>query len=345
VYVTAEETQRSIPDLPHYYDEPFADASQLPTLLVSKLARSDVTVALSGDGGDELFGGYNRHLWLTKIARFNRFAPFFARRALSRVLRQVGAQVPSDRSHAVVAAVQRGLRLRNLGLKADKLAPLLLLDGSEEMYERVIATWNDAAEVVIGEVGPQKSNDRPLSSGFHRDGAAAMMLMDLTSYLPDGVLTKIDRASMSVGLEARVPLLDHRIVEFALRLPLGWKIRSGKGKWILRELLSRHLPRKIFERPKAGFGIPIGGWLRGPLRNWAEDLLDEAKLDREGFLNTRRVRSVWEQHLKGKGDWQQHLWCVLMFEAWLGAQSKISTTRNHHEPLTVSGLPLSSVAR
>jgi len=323
LFLTPEEALQSIPDLPAYYDEPFADASQLPTLLVSKLARTEVTVALSGDGGDELFGGYTRHMWLAKIAKINRVVPSFARAVLCRRLGQ--ATGDWELSGRVISYLPPLLRIRNIGAKTSKLVPLLLLNDTDEMYDRVITTWCDATEVVCG-AGEARPVFRSLSENA-LDTFSNVMLKDLVGYLPDGVLTKVDRASMAVALEARVPLLDHRVVEFAWSIPVQWKIRSGKGKWLLRKLLSKYVPTRLFERPKSGFGVPIGTWLRGPLREWASDLLNENKLRREGFLNARRVTAVWNAHLNGHGDWQQHLWCVLMFEAWLQKQTERAFAR------------------
>jgi asparagine synthase (glutamine-hydrolysing) len=255
-YLTAEETQRAIPDLPRYYDEPFADASQLPTMLVSRLARTEVTVALSGDGGDELFGGYTRHLWLNRIARVNRVIPLRLREALSRTLERTTSK-GSSRPGVIDRLSRNALGIRNATASASKLAPLLLLDDPRDMYRRVVSTWNDPDKLMTGksDLGSDDSYDE---GEIFDNPATAAMWLDLTTYLPDDVLTKVDRASMAYGLEARVPLLDHRVVEFAWRIPLRWKIREGKGKWILRQLLAKYLPASVFERPKTGFGIPIG---------------------------------------------------------------------------------------
>jgi asparagine synthase (glutamine-hydrolysing) len=303
-----------VPDLPTVYDEPFADPSQLPTMLVARLARRHVTVALSGDAGDELFGGYNRYLlgaraW-THIAR----VPLTLRRTLARGLRAV-PPASWDRCAAVARPLMRGGHVvRSAGDKVHKAASALEASDGDELYARLVSQWWDEP-LVLGTQLPQV----PAARSGLTDLTERMMLLDTVTYLPDDILVKVDRAAMAVSLETRVPLLDHRVFEFAWRLPLQMKVRDRQGKWLLRHLLYRYVPARLVERPKMGFGVPLDAWLRGPLRAWAENLLGEARLRREGFLDAAVVQRRWREHLSGQRNWQYQLWNVLMFEAWLEA--------------------------
>lgn len=320
LYVTPGQALEIIPCLPEMYDEPFADSSQIPTFLVSRLARQDVTVALSGDGGDELFGGYNRHVWAPRI--WNRIGgyPQFLRKGLSTA---IGCLSPKSWD----AFFQKINRLfpgrfdhRTIGYKMQKLAEVLSADSAAEMYKILTSHWRNPSALVLEGEEPTEMWSDSGSKMLMDDFAHYMMLKDLMTYLPDDILTKVDRASMGVSLEARVPILDHRVVEFAWRLPLDMKIRNGQGKWILRQVLDRYVPKELVDRPKSGFAIPIDSWLRGPLRDWAETLLDESKLRQEGFFNPKPIRKKWAEHLSGKRNWAYHLWNVLMFQAWLEMQ-------------------------
>jgi asparagine synthase (glutamine-hydrolysing) len=303
-----------IPLLPAMYDEPFADSSQIPTHLVSKAARQHVTVALSGDAGDELFGGYNRYFWGQRV--WNRVG------WISPVLRQgLGAgiqQVPIAAWDALGRALPGGHSIARLGEKAHKLAHRLkTVQSVDDLYRSLVTNWPQADDLVRGASRlPTKLDDASLADGVP-EAEHRMMLWDTLTYLPDDILTKVDRAAMSVSLETRVPFLDHRVVELAWRLPLHMKIRGGQGKWALRQVLYKYVPRELIERPKAGFGIPVGQWLRGPLRDWAEELLKEVRLEREGYFNAGTIRHVWQEHLSGRHDWTSRLWTVLMFQAWL----------------------------
>jgi asparagine synthase (glutamine-hydrolysing) len=317
LYVTPEQTLAVIPRLPEIYDEPFADSSQIPTFLVSKLAREHVTVSLSGDGGDELFGGYNRYRWATDIWRRLGWLPRPVRSALGGLL----ATLPPAAWDAVLERLGRlvpaGLRYSEPGVKLHKLAEILSARTPEEIYWGLVSHWKEPANLVRGaKEPPTVLTDRqgwPDVGDFeHR-----MMYFDTVSYLPDDILAKVDRAAMGVSLETRVPFLDHRLVEFAWRLPLGFKVRDGVTKWLLRQVLHRYVPRELIERPKMGFGVPIDSWLRGPLRKWAEDLLDPARLLREDFFNPMPIQEKWKEHLSGRRNWQYYLWDVLMFQAWL----------------------------
>jgi asparagine synthase (glutamine-hydrolysing) len=314
--ITAEEARAVVPTLPQLYSEPFADASQIPTHLVSRLARQHVTVALSGDAGDELFGGYDRYRWAQRVAD----VPLVLRRSAGVTL----AALPASAWAALLAPVSRWLpRELREGDRADRLRKLASVLGAkrdDDVYREMVSFWPDGEHPVLGvqeHASVFAEAPPPL-----RDFAARMMLLDLRSYLVDDILVKVDRAAMAASLETRVPLLDHRIVEFALRLPLTHKLREGQGKWLLRRVLDRYVPRVLVERPKMGFGIPIHAWLRGPLREWAEGLLAEARLREAGLINPAPVRRLWQEHLGRRNDWGYRLWPVLMFEAWREGQRR-----------------------
>lgn len=325
LYVGHEEALAVIPRLPHLYDEPFADASQIPTFLVSQLAREHVTVALSGDAGDELFGGYNRYTltnryWrlLSCVPRPVRFAMGKAIGSLSpaswdRIIGRVGPIMPKS-THDLLS-----------GDKLHKSAGILASRSITDMYRSLASHWRDPEAVVIGASEPatQLTGDAPDLAGLN--DIERMMALDLVTYLPDDILVKVDRAAMAVSLETRVPFLDHRVVEFAWRLPLSHKLRNGEGKWPLRQVLYRHVPRELIERPKAGFGPPLAAWLRGPLRDWAEALLDERRLREGGYFHPEPIRRMWAAHQAGKVNMPYHLWDVLMFQAWLEANGSGSS--------------------
>jgi len=317
LYVTSEEAMAVIPDLPRLYDEPFADSSQIPTFLVSRLARQQVTVILSGDGGDELFGGYNRYAQgLEILSRLHRL-PRPARWLLAGSLRALppGAW---DRLFALASPLlPASMKVRLAGDKLHKLAGILGLEGEKALYRGLVSHWDAPEQVVPGSRERPTALTDPGRQARLEDFTDYMMFTDLVSYLPDDILVKVDRASMGVSLEARVPLLDHRIVEFAWRLPRRMKVRDGQGKWILRQVLYRYVPREIMERPKMGFGVPIDHWLRGPLREWAESLLDERRLREEGWFHPEPILRKWREHLSGQRNWAYHLWDVLMFQSWL----------------------------
>ncbi len=315
LYVSPEQAQAVIPRLPAMYDEPFADSSQIPTFLISELARRHVTVALSGDGGDELFGGYNRYFWGPQLWRHLSWVPRPVRNSLGKGITALSPSTWSGFSEQFERFLPK---VSNPGDKLHKLAALLALPDPDAMYLGMISLWKNPAEVVVQGVEPLTPVTDRANWASLPDFTMRMMYLDLITYLPDDILTKVDRASMAVSLEARVPLLDHRVVEFAWRLPLSFKIRQGgEGKWLLRRLLDRYVPSSLVERPKMGFGVPLDSWLRGPLRKWAEELLDEQGLRREGYLHPGPIRKLWEEHLSGKRNWQYPLWNVLMFQAWL----------------------------
>ncbi|MDX9768274.1 MAG: asparagine synthase (glutamine-hydrolyzing), partial [Ectothiorhodospiraceae bacterium] len=296
LYVTSAEAMAVIPELPGIWDEPFADSSQIPTLLVSRMARGDVTVSLSGDGGDELFCGYPRYAFTELVRHRLGVLPRGPRRVLAAAISRFGR----ERWNAVYAAarplVPPRWRVRDAGGKMLRLSTLLALEDPHELYRQMLSQWTEPTHLVKASVEPvtRLTTDRqPAVGGFRH----WMMAQDMRDYLPGDILTKVDRASMAVSLEVRAPLLDHRVVELAWRMPIDLLLRDGEGKWPLRQLLYRHVPRSLVDRPKMGFGVPIDGWLRGPLRDWAESLLAPDRLRREGHLDVTTVRAVWQAHL------------------------------------------------
>jgi asparagine synthase (glutamine-hydrolysing) len=309
--VTPDEALGVIPRLPDWYDEPFADSSQIPTYLVSAMTRKHVTVALSGDGGDELFAGYNRYQLTQQFWQALSLMP----KALRRTAAAAITAVRPDRWNALLSALPARLNLPQVGDKLHKAAAVLQQDSADEIYRRLVSHW-EPSEIMPQAHEPRSIlDDEKLATEF-ADLMSRMQFLDLVTYLPDDILTKVDRASMAVALEARVPLIDHRVVEFAWRLPRETKVRDGTSKWILRQVLYRHVPPELVERPKMGFGIPLGEWLRGPLRDWAETLLDEKRLREAGLLDHAMVRRFWQEHLAGSRNWQYLIWDVLMLEAW-----------------------------
>jgi asparagine synthase (glutamine-hydrolysing) len=313
--VTGADALALVPRLPALYDEPFADASQIPTYLVAQLARRRVTVALSGDGGDELFAGYNRYFWGRRLWRILRLVPAELRTYLATNLRRV----PSTRWDEVLVqlnrAAPRALQVSPQGHKIDQLAAVLDAPSGEAMYRQIVATSGGPTLVRDTHEPPTLLTD---VTRWPRLGGLlpSMMYLDLVTYLPDDVLVKVDRATMAVSLESRAPFLDHRVAELAWRVPLSLKIRDGRGKWILRELVHRRVPRALVDRPKMGFGVPVAHWLRGPLRDWAEALLAPERLRREGFFDVEPLRRRWDEHLRGQRDWERLLWSVLLFQGW-----------------------------
>ncbi|MBM3273917.1 MAG: asparagine synthase (glutamine-hydrolyzing), partial [Candidatus Sericytochromatia bacterium] len=320
LYVTPADARDVIPRLPFLYDEPFADSSQIPTFLVAQLARRHVTVCLSGDAGDEMFGGYVRHVWAKKLWNRIAWAPAGVRKTLASVLHAV----PPTRWDRLLGGVSgflpANLRLAHGGDKIHKLARVLAEESPEALYRGLISHVDDPAAMVPGADEPPTVLTDITQWASLPDITDRIMFLDSVSYLPDDILVKVDRASMGVSLETRVPFLDHRIGEFAWSLPLRMKIRDGVGKWILRRVLNRYVPDDLVSRPKAGFAIPIDAWLRGPLKGWAEALLDEGRLQKEAFFDPRPVRKLWDEHASGRRNCQGPLWSVLMFQAWLESQ-------------------------
>ena len=317
IYVSSAEAMQVIPMLGRMYDEPFADSSQIPTFLVAQMARQHVAVSLSGDAGDELFCGYNRYALADIWGRIER-VPFGVRRMAGRLVKSVA---PANWD-AVFQLAAHFLTLPvNMSEKLGKLATRLVsVNGVNELYYSLVSEIDNPEQVVIGAKEPATwLTEVGMKSSFD-DAKLHMMLMDAMTYLPDDILVKVDRAAMANSLETRVPFLDHRVVEMAWALPMAMKVRDGKSKWILRQVLYQYVPKQLIERPKAGFGIPLGDWLRGPLRVWVEGLLDENRLRQEGFFNVQYIREKWKAHLEGKRNNQTFLWNVLMFQVWLEEQ-------------------------
>ena len=317
LYVSPEEARAVIPELPQLYSEPFADSSQIPTYLVSALARRDVTVALSGDGGDELFGGYVRYLLAEQIWRKFARVP----RPLRTVAGSAAASVPVSAIDAAVrpfrGVLPASLRYKQFGGKVHKLAALCRSEGPMDVYRSVISVWPRPSDAVPGCTDVDLIGELPAAVHDVDGLTARMMLIDLMTYLPEDILVKVDRASMGESLEVRVPFLDHRVIEHAWRVPFELKVRGGEGKWLLRRVLYRYLPRALIDRPKMGFGVPVADWLRAPLREWAETLLDERRLRDEGYFDVTTVRDTWTEHVAGRADHAMRLWPILMFQAWL----------------------------
>ncbi|MFI9655245.1 asparagine synthase (glutamine-hydrolyzing) [Guyparkeria sp. GHLCS8-2] len=313
LYVTPEQAMAVIPKLPTIYDEPFSDSSQIPTYLVSQLARQHVTVSLSGDGGDELFCGYNRYFLGFKVWQKLRVLPPSARRFLSWGLQRA----PGHTLDSMQRRLPKKWRVSNLADRLPKLAEVLSHKDGQSFYRNLVSHAKNPDQLVLGASEPPTILSQPERLPNLPGLREQMMYLDAMTYLPDDILTKVDRASMAVSLEARVPLLDHRLVEFAWRVPTEYKFREGQGKWLLRQVLYRYVPQQIMDRPKMGFGVPIEHWLRGPLREWAEELLDEKRLREEGFFDPAPIRKMWEEHVSGKRRWHYYLWDVLMFQAWL----------------------------
>ena len=310
--VTPAQAREVIPELPRWYDEPFGDSSQIPTLLVSRLARSGVTVALSGDGGDELFAGYTRYFVANRLCQ-----PLGRRTAWLRPLARQAIGTLTPRQWDILARLVPGRwRPPHFGNRLYKLREAIAARGPNEFYRPLLTHWTKPEDLVPGGHEPPHLLDDADLAREVPDPVERMQLIDMLTYLPDDILTKVDRASMAVGLEARVPLLDHRLVEFACSLSPDQRIRDGQGKWLLRQVLYRYVPPALIDRPKMGFGVPIGLWLRGPLRDWAEHLLDPARLAADDLFDPAPIRQMWRAHLEGPDNWQYPLWDVLMVQAW-----------------------------
>ncbi|XOB99854.1 asparagine synthase (glutamine-hydrolyzing) [Pseudomonadota bacterium DY0742] len=298
LYIRSEDALAVIPKLPHIYCEPFADSSQIPTFLVSQMAKQHVTVALSGDAGDELFGGYNPYQYAPRFWSLISSLPLPLRKLTAQAM--LGLPTPA---------------------KLHKLLDVLATSSREDFYRTLVSHWKHPEQLVIGASEPATMLNMPQAWPATDCFEHWMMAMDAQTYMADDILVKLDRAAMANSLETRAPMLDHRVVELAWRMPLNLKIRDGKGKWLLREVLYRHVPRELIERPKKGFSIPLATWLRGPLRDWANSLLDEGRLKQEGYFRAEPIREKWQEHITGTRDNSRLLWSILMFQAWLDEQS------------------------
>ncbi len=317
LYVSPAQARAIIPRLPEVYDEPFADPAQIPACLIAELARRHVTVALSGDGGDELFAGYWRHFFAPGLWRRIRRLPGLARWLAASTMTGLSPTTWDRICHGVDGLLPARFRDFPLGTRLHKLAGLMSAKDEDALYQRLLSDWQDAERLVINGAPADDLGAAPEGADFREK----MLYQDAVGYLPGDILTKVDRAAMAVSLESRMPFLDAHVIEFAWRLPMPMKIRKGQGKggqskWLLRQVLSRHVPEALFERPKMGFAVPIDHWLRGPLRDWAEALMDGQKLAAQGLLNAAMVKEKWQEHLSGRRNRQNELWDVLMFQAW-----------------------------
>jgi asparagine synthase (glutamine-hydrolysing) len=309
--VTAQQALAVVPKLAEMFDEPFADSSQIPTYLVSAMTREHVTVALSGDGGDEIFAGYNRYQLTSRSWRLLSLMPESLRKSVASSI----LSMKTERWDQFLGVLPKKFLPQSPGDKMHKAASVLALDNADALYRRLVSHW-EPTDLMPGVAETRGVLWDPAIRADFPDLLDRMQLLDLVTYLPDDILTKVDRASMAIALEVRVPLLDHRVIEFGWRLPQSAKIRGGVTKWLLRQVLYRHVPKELIERPKMGFGVPLGDWLRGPLREWAENLLSEKRLQAGGLFDAIQVRRHWHEHLSGRRNWQYLLWDVLMFEAW-----------------------------
>jgi asparagine synthase (glutamine-hydrolysing) len=314
--VTPEDVRGVIPDIPHVYDEPFADSSQLPTVLLSRLARRDVTVALTGDGGDELFSGYTRYALHDELWRRIRPIRPAARARLARTIRRADPAT-LNRLSALSPVLPRRFRTDLPGDKLHKLADVLDAGTPQKSYLSMMSYWQEPGTVVVGGREPLTILSDPQRWPPRADFSEQLAALDASFYLPEDLLVKVDRAAMSVSLETRLPLLDPHVISYASTLPMDFKVRGGTRKWLLRQVLRRHVPVELFDRPKMGFGVPLAGWLRGPLRSWADDMLDPSTLADDGYFDAEVVSRHWREHRDGVRDWKYRIWTVLMFQSWL----------------------------
>lgn len=317
LYVTMDDAMAVVPQLPSLYSEPFADVSQIPTAIVSRLARRDVTVALTGDGGDELFSGYTRYHLADRLRPWLSRLPASLRQASSDFARHVSPQAWDRLVGGPARLLPERLRPpQHIGDKIHKASHVIRHGSAPDIYRALVSLWQHPEDAVIGGTEPAIPLTDGSSARSFAEPMRHMMYLDLVGYLPDDILVKVDRASMAVGLEARVPMLDHRLVEFTWSLPLDLLRRDGQSKWLLRQVLDRYVPHALIERPKMGFGVPLDSWLRGGLRDWAENLLDPRRLAEEGLFHPEVIRAAWQAHLDGNRNLQYQLWSVLMFQAW-----------------------------
>ena len=316
LYIGPQDLLAMVPRLSAIYDEPFADPSQIPTFIVSELAKNHVTVSLSGDGGDELFFGYTRYIqaqsWWGKL----RLVPWPIRHLIASIIMAM-----ANIFTRVLSLLPSKLIPKHIGDRIPKFARVIDSRNWITFYDRIISQGNHPDPLVLEATSPDFFIERYKHGLARLSNLKKMMYLDLMMYLPDAILTKLDRASMAVSLEARVPFLDHRFIEFVWNIPFGYKYKKGKGKWILRKVLNRHVPMELIDRPKMGFGVPVEDWLRGPLRDWAENLLEDRKIRDQGYFDAVLVRKMWDEHKSGKRRWHAQIWRILVFQMWLSENS------------------------
>ncbi len=310
-YIDKNEALKIVYKLPYIYDEPFADVSQIPTFLISDLAKKSVSVVLSGDGGDEVFAGYTRYLWSYYYSKKIKIFPKLLRGLISRKIIETRPETISK----IFSYLPTKFRPPQAADRLKKLASILNIDNQSDIYRTLISQWEDPSSVLLSEIKKNPIDEYNFIST--KSNLYNMQVLDLANYLHDDILTKLDRASMNLSLEARVPLIDHRVVESAMNLPDNMKIHKGKGKKILRNILSKYVPDNLINRPKQGFTVPLGDWLRGPLIDWAEDMLSEEKIKREGYFNPEKIKLYWNDHKLGIANRQNQLWSILMFQSWI----------------------------
>jgi asparagine synthase (glutamine-hydrolysing) len=326
LYVSPADAMSVIPTLSKVYDEPFSDSSQIPMLLVSRLAKTKVTIALSGDGGDELFGGYNRYRANFGILKSFRLMPIGARKILAKAITNISTDTWNAVAKNTICHLPISMRYSNIGEKMHKIAIFIASNSSIDAYDSLVSNWVNPREMMLK--GELPSKFIPEINALGLSDAEIMMAMDMLNYLPNDILTKVDRASMSSSLEVRAPFLDRQVIDFAWRLPIAMKINGSNTKWILRDILKRYVPNELIDRPKMGFGIPLGDWLRGPLKIWAEDLLMEKKLNEHGLFSAKEIKALWDDHISRKSGLQNKLWSILMFQSWIETQSSGSPKVN-----------------
>lgn len=316
LYVSSKTAREVIPNLPKIYDEPFSDSSQIPTFLVSEMAQKKVKVCLSGDGGDEVFGGYNRYTWGNNFLSMQVNIPKPFRTFVASLITSLPPSIWNKLLAPALYLTPKKYRYTNIGDKLHKIATIFNCSSFEEVYRLLISHWNFPENVVIGGKEPKTILTSTGEMPNKISNEERMMFYDMMMYLPDDILVKVDRAAMAVSLETRAPFLDHRVIDLASQLPLDMKIRNGTNKWCLKQLLYKRVPKHLIERPKMGFGVPIGDWLRGPLRDWAEFLLAEKRIVQSGYFHNSEIQKKWREHLTGDRNWHYYLWDILMFESW-----------------------------